>query len=534
MAIVSSGSRAQIQLIHWEQFVASDNPVRVIDAFVDLLDLEQLGFTIKGKSREGRPAFSSDTLLKLYFYGYLNRCRSSRQLMRAARQNVELFWLLQEAKPCYKTIADFRKNNTEALKKTFSALNRFLRGEGLFQSDTIAVDGTKIAAQNSKKNNYNQKKIQQHLDYINKQTAAYLAEMDSLDSSEQLEEEPIVEIAQKLDDLHQRKEKYEDLQKQLDSVRDNHQAQISTTDPDARALPKKMNIVEMSYNVQTAVEAKTKLITNFEVTNENDTYGLSSVAIEAKAVLKKEQIKALADKGYDTGVELKICAENNIETYVAPRQKNTSKKHPDFVKKQFRYDPESDHYTCPAGKELRSNGSKYKKNSKDHRKVYTVKVYKLPFEVCNSCVHRLDCAGQANLNNSKGRPIERSEYDEYLEANRERVRLNKALYRTRQQIVEHPFGTIKRGWGFHYTLLKTKEKVAAEMALIFACYNLRRSMSIFGLSDLLRRLKAAGPSFFALTGSYLSPLRCFLFFKSQNRQASFSETSASIGFVWAL
>ena len=338
----------------------------------------------------------------------------------------------------------------------------------------------------------------------------------------------------KLDDLHQRKEKYENLQKQLDSVRDNHQAQISTTDPDARALPKKMNIVEMSYNVQTAVEAKTKLITNFEVTNENDTYGLSSVAIEAKAVLKKEQIKALADKGYDTGVELKICAENNIETYVAPRQKNTSKKHPDFVKKQFLYDSESDHYTCPADQELRSNGSKYKKNSKDHRKVYTVKVYKLPFEVCNSCVHRLDCAGQANLNNSKGRSIERSEYDEYLEANRERVRLNKALYRTRQQIVEHPFGTIKRGWGFHYTLLKTKEKVAAEMALIFACYNLRRSMSIFGLSDLLKRLKAAGPSFFALTGSYLSHLRCFLFFKSQNRQASFSETSASIGFVWAL
>jgi len=373
----------------------------VIDAFVDLLDLEQLGFTIKGKSREGRPAFCSSTLLKLYFYGYLNRCRSSRQLMRAAQRNVELFWLLREAKPCYKTIADFRKDNTTALKKTFSALNQFLRGEGLFQSDTIAVDGTKIAAQNSKKNNYNQKKIQQHLDYINKQTEQYLAEMDSLDASEQLEEEAMLEIAQKLDDLQQRKGKYEDLQTQLDSVRDNHQAQISTTDPDARALPKKMNIVEMSYNVQTAVEAETKLITNFEVTNENDTYGLSSVAIEAKAVLKKERIKALADKGYDTGIELKICAENNIETYVAPRQKNTSKKHPDFIKERFIYDSERDSYTCPAGQELRSNGSEYKKNSNDHRKVYSVKVYKLPFEVCNSCVHRLECAGQANLNNSK-------------------------------------------------------------------------------------------------------------------------------------
>ncbi len=534
MPIVSSGSREQLQLIHWEQFIASDNPVRVIDAFVDLLDLEQFGFIVKGKSREGRPAFSSGTLLKLCFYGYLNHCRSSRQLMRAAQRNVELFWLLQEAKPCYKTIADFRKNNTEALKKTFSALNQFLRGAGLLQGDTIAVDGTKIAAQNSKKNNYNQKKIQQHLDYINKQTEQYLAEMDSLDASEQLEEESMLEIAQKLDDLQQRKEKYEDLQTQLDSVRDNHQAQISTTDPDARALPKKMNIVEMSYNVQTAVEAETKLITNFEVTNENDTYGLSSVAIEAKAVLKKDHIKALADKGYDTGVELKKCAENNIETYVAPRQKNTSKKHPDFVKEQFLYDPESDHYTCPAGQELRSNGSEYKKNSNDHRKVYTVKVYKLPFEVCNNCMHRLDCADQANLNNSKGRPIERSEYDEYLEANRERLRLNKAFYRTRQQIAEHPFGTIKRGWGFHYTLLKTKAKVAAEMAIIFTCYNLRRSMSIFGVSELLQRLKAAGASFFARKWLILRLFRHFLFFNIQNRRASFPNTSAPGGLVWAV
>jgi hypothetical protein len=350
--------------------------------------------------------------------------------------------------------------------------------------------------------------------------------MDSLDASEELEEEAKLEITQKLDELQQRKEKYEDLQTQLEAVRENYQAQISTTDPDARALPKKMNIVEMSYNVQTAVEAETKLITNFEVTNENDTYGLSAVAIEAKAVLKKDSIKALADKGYDTGVELKICAENNIETYVAPRQKNTSKKHPDFVKEQFIYHPESDSYTCPAGKELRSNGSEYKKNRNNHRKVYTVKVYKLPFEVCNACVHRLECAGQANLNNSKGRPIERSEYDEYLEANRERVKLHKELYRTRQQIVEHPFGTIKRGWGFHYTLLKTKEKVGAEMAIIFTCYNLRRSMSILGVSELLKRLKAAGPHFFAIKRAFLSPVGHFLFSNGQSRQTSGSKTSA--------
>ena len=506
MPLLAAGSRTELQVIHWEQFIAGDNPVRVIDSFVDLLDLAQLGFVIKGKSREGRPAFSSETLLKLYLYGYLNRCRSSRQLMRAAQTNIELFWLLHEAKPCYKTIADFRKNNTRALTKTFSTFSQFLRGEGLLQGNTVAVDGTKIAAQNSKKNNYNAKKIKRHLDYIDRQTQGYLREMNRLDATETTEEEQVLEIAEKLDQLHQRKEKYKGLEKQLNAVRANHQAQISTTDPEARALPKKMNIVEVSYNIQTAVESDHKLITNFEVTNENDTHALSSMAIEAKAVLKKERIKVLADKGYDTESELKTCSENKIETYVAPRQKNTSKKHPEFVKAQFIYDPEKDSYTCPENKELRSNGNRYKKNVKGHRKAYTVQVYKLPLAECKDCVHRLDCVGQANLDNSKGRRIERSEYDDYLEANRERVKLHKALYRTRQQIVEHPFGTIKRGWGYSYTLLKTKEKVAAEMALIFTCYNIRRSMSIFGVSDLVKRLKAACLHILGSKAAFLSHL----------------------------
>ena len=158
-------SRQQLQLIAWETFIAADNPVRVVDAFVDILDVEDLGFLIKGKSHEGRPAFSVAALLKLYFYGYLNRVRSSKQLEKVVDTNMELFWLLEEAKPRYKTIADFRKNNKKALRNTFKTFNRFLKGEGLFNGDTLAVDGTKIGVQNSKKNNYNEKKIKQYLDY---------------------------------------------------------------------------------------------------------------------------------------------------------------------------------------------------------------------------------------------------------------------------------------------------------------------------------------------------------------------------------
>ena len=498
-----------MQLSCWEQFIEEDNPVRVIDAFVDYLDLDALGFINKGKSKEGRPAFSSGVLLKLYLYGYLNRIRSSRQLEKAARRNVELFWLLHEAKPCYKTIADFRKDNPKALESSFKQFNQFLKGEGLFAGDTVAADGTKMGAQNSKKNNYNAKKIEQHLAYIDKQTKQYLSDLEELDQQESASFEGRMEIAEKLVDLTTRKQKYEQLSKELEAVRANNQAQISTVDPDARALPKKMNIVEMSYNVQTAVERDNKLIVNFEVTNENDTHALSSVLIEAKRVLDKPQINGLADKGYDTGSELKICAENNIITFVSPRQKNTSKKHKDFVKSKFIYDPDSDTYTCPAGEVLQTNGRRYKKNTTDHRKVYHVKVYKLPFSVCNACEHKLKCAGQANLKRSKGRPIERGEYDDYLEDNRERVRLNKPLYRERQQIVEHPFGTIKRGWGYHYTLLRTIPKVTAEMAIIFTCYNLRRSMTIFGVKGLLERLKAACRCIFSLNGLILKRLRQF-------------------------
>ena len=229
------------------------------------------------------------------------------------------------------------------------------------------------------------------------------------------------------------------------------------------------------------------------------------MAIKTKNFLGQPSIKVLADKGYDTGVELKKCAAQNILTYVAPRQKNTSNKAAGFKKEDFVYQHDEDTYICPAGKELTSNGNWYNKNNNIERASYLVKVYKLPFHICNACPDKLECAGAANLKNSKGRPIERSEYEPYLEDNRDRVRLNKKLYKKRQQIVEHPFGTIKRQWGYHYTLLKTKPKVEAEMNLIFTCYNLRRAMSIFGVSELINRLKMAFLALFVLRCTLVAP-----------------------------
>ena len=493
MPIIIGKDRNQMSMFCLEQEIDKHAEVRLIDAFVDWLPLEEMNFQTKGKSMEGRPAYQTGDLLKLYIYGYLNRIRSSRQLEKHSRINMELQWLLKGLLPCHQTINTFRKNNGRSLRKVFRKFNSFLRGEGVFDEDTVAIDGSKFRAQNSKKNNYNEKKVKDHLKYIDKQTDRYLKDLEENDQAEISDstEENRLLIAEKLADLSVRRKKYESLKKEIELAHKKGITQISTTDPDARALPKKMNIVEVSYNVVTSVEAKNKLITNYEVTNKHDTHALSLAARKAKKVLGKtgkESIKVLADKGFETGAELKNCIENHIETYVAPRKRVNALKDPRFNKSQFSYDHEKDIYTCPQGEQLKSNGKKYRKNTGKLRKPYMVKHYKLTFSTCNNCIHRLACAGPSNLKNSKGRYIERNEYEDYIEENRERVRLNKPLYRQRQSIVEHPYGTIKRQWGFDYTLLKTIPKVSGEFALIFTAYNLRRAISIFGVEDLLKRL----------------------------------------------
>ena len=471
-----------------ESMVSSESVVRVIDVFVDSLDLEGLGFQIKGKIKNGAPAYRASDLLKLYFYGYMNRVRSSRRLERESKTNVEAMWLLRGQYPVYKTIANFRKDHPKALKEVFSELTKLLKAQGLFDEELVAIDGSKFRGQNSKKNNYNEKKVEQHLNYIDKQIAQYLEELDQLDSEEENEGtvEKRITNSKALDHLSQRKKKYKKLEEQVKAARECGETQVSTTDADARALPKKMNIVEVGYNVLTAAERKNKLITNYEVSNKSDTYALSRLAKGAKKVLSKEQFGVLADKGFDTGIELKACAEEQIRTYVSPKKRVHAKKEVAFNKDQFVYEEDSDCYVCPRGEQLTTNHIWYKKNNGKHRKAYRVKHYKLPFKVCNACPDRLACAGLSNLNNSKGRYIERSEYQEYIDENIERVQLNKELYRKRQQIVEHQYGTIKRQWGYDYTLVKGLEKVSGEFAIIYTCYNLRRAISILGIKQLVR------------------------------------------------
>jgi len=356
------------------------------------------------------------------------------------------------------------------------------------------------------------KKVKDHLGYIDRQVDKYLSELEMLDREEK-EEDGAVEnrlsIAKSLEQLKDRRSKYEALDEQIKQAHTKGITQISTTDPDARALPKRMMVVEIGYNIVMSTEREHKLITNYETTNEHDTYALSKAARKAKVVLgvgKGERLKVLADKGFDTGLELMKCSKKNIETIVSPQKRVSAKKEVAFNKSKFAYEASTDSYICPQGEHLISNGKKYERNRGKLRKSYKVKHYKLPFSVCNNCVHRLSCAGPANLKNSKGRYIERTEYDDYVDDNVERVKYYKELYKERQAIVEHPFGTIKRGWGYDYTLLKTKKKVSGEFGIIFTVYNLRRMITIFGVKELVKRLRK-GISFYIL--SYLACIEAF-------------------------
>lgn len=493
--ILPGSNRDQLQMLSMESMVSPQSMVRVIDAFVNSLDLTTMRFVAKGKAKEGRPAFSNEILLKLYIYGYLNRVRSSRRLERECITNIEAIWLVKGLRPCYKTIADFRKFNARAFRKAFRKLNQLLRIQGLFSEETMAIDGSKFRAQNSKKNNYNEKKIDSHLQYIDKQTESYLRQLDEVDKVEQSTEitnEQREEISKELEKLSVRKKKYDHLKEQIEAAHQRGETQISTTDVDARALPKKMNIVEVSYNVVTTCEANNKLITNFEVTNEHDTYALAKAARKGKVALGKkfkETITVLADKGFDTGHQLKDCHRHNIDTLVAPKKRVSSQKAEAYKKDKFIYNEKKDTYLCPNIEEMPTNGIWYQRGQGKLRRSYKVKRYTLPFATCNACPYKDDCAGQANLTKSKGRYIERSEYQDYIDENIAQVKARKEEYRKRQAIVEHPFGTIKRGWGYDYTLMKGKKKVSGEFSLIFLSYNLRRAMSILGVPELIKALE---------------------------------------------
>lgn len=489
-------SREQISMMSPEGFIASDNPVRVIDIFVDILDLVELGFTKTKLSKEGCPPYQAKVLLKLYYYGYINRIRSSRKLEAECLRNVELWWLIHQLTPGYHTIADFRKDNAAALKKAFKKFVAFLKGEDIVDGKVIAVDGTKLRAQNNKKNNFNEAKFARSLAYIETKVEEYISELDQCDVQEdkQAAELKKKDVAKKLEELVKRKEHYKQLH---DSMIKSGEKQISMSDPDSRSLPLNNTITAVCFNVQAVADKKHSLIVDFETINTTDQGQLLPMVTKAMEALGVAETTVLADKGYHTGKDLHECKETHITTVVAYPERSNKNIDPAYQTSAFNYNKDQDTYTCPQGAILTTNGKAYDKVKKG-RATYLVKKYTT--DQCLACMLRNLCT------KAKSREIERSQYQDVVDENNKRTDENQPLYKIRQQISEHPFGTIKRNWGYTYTLLKGIKKVNGEMAIIFTMYNIKRAMSILGVKRLMERLKQYKC---ALKANQTAILKCF-------------------------
>ena len=485
MDFIRGNNRDQVTFSTLESQIEESNPVRFVDAFVEHLDLSQLGFVINSLKPEGRPAYESEIFLKIYLYGYLNGIRSSRRLERECIRNMELQWLVNALLPNYHSIADFRKVNSHALKNVFKLFVLFLKEADLIGGTTVAIDGTKIRAHNSKKNNYNSKKIERHLTYIEEKANEYLKQLDTNDDEEEVIK--ISDIKEKISRLKKNKLKYEVLQEQLTV---SGEPQVSTTDTDARAMLVQGQVVEVCYNMQAAVDDKHKLIIATHTINRNDRNALSAIAMEAKDNLGQDNFQVLVDKGYHNGREIQKCTDENIVTIVAQQEIVNSNEHgttPEYVVTHFTYNKEADTYTCPQNQTLHTTGSWHIK-SRD-KSSYRFRKYRTP--ACKSCPVKHLCTGRADGR----REIERSEYADSVEANSKRYNENKALYRKRQEINEHIFGTIKRKWGYNHTNLKSLIKVNGEMALIMTVYNIRRCITILGIPGLIEKLKNWKPDY---------------------------------------
>lgn len=478
MGYIEGQDRNQIILFpeSIDDYISDSNPVRLIDVYVDQLDLGELGFKRAASPTMGRPSYDPKDLLKLYIYGYLNRVRSSRRLEHEAARNIEVIWLLRKLKPDFKTIADFRKDNKKALKAVFRDFTKLCDEWGLFGKELVAIDGSKFRACNSKRNNYSEKKLERHIKYINEKIEKYIQDLDEGDATEIYDRKPDAEeIKEKLQELRNRKQKYEKYKEQLEKSGEN---EISTTDPDARLMCNNNNNVEVSYNVQTTVDAQHKLIADFKVTQKpNDLGELDNMALRAKKLFGGKDFEVLADKGYYKSEDLKKCVDNGITPYVTKQIYSNGTGDKDFYSDKFKFDKEKRVYICPAGKELY-----YYRDRKKGGKVIGQEYRN--YDACKGCEFKSQCT-----KSKKGRSICRHVDQDFLDTIDLQTELNMDKYKLRQMIVEHPFGTIKRNWGAYYFLTKRKVSVAAEVSLSFLAYNMRRAISILGSDEIIRRLR---------------------------------------------
>lgn len=466
-----------------DQIVGQGNEVRIIDLFVESINLTDFKFVIK-TTVEGRPAYHPKDLLKLYVYGYLNKIRSSRQLEKECHRNIELMWLLKELAPDHNTISNFRRDNEKAIRQVFQHTVRVAKHFNLIGGTLVAGDSTKLRAQNSKKNNFTPKKIEKHIAYIDAKLDEYNKALSDADG----DNKRIIE--QEIAKHTERKKGYEAMSEYLEQT---GEVQVSTSDPESRQMITRNNITEVAYNVQTVVDAKHCLPIDYKVTNENDSKAMGGMLRRTKVILQSTEFTALYDKGYHTGSEIKTAIELGINVMVAIPDVASNAPDEFYNVANFVYNPTTDIYICPQGQQLTTNGNWYKK---DRGKSYNMmKHYKT--NACQTCPVKDSCT-----KNQRGRLIERSEHAPYIEQNRLNIEENKNIYKRRQAIVEHPYGIIKRQWGFYYIMTKKGiKRASADVGLIFTAFNLRRLINILDKNVFIQFLKELA---FLLFGNFTS------------------------------
>ncbi len=483
MGYIEGTDRNQTMMLNLEVMIPKDSECRVIDVFCDHLDMEAIGFEHATAKEEGRPPYSPVILLKLYLYGLLNRIMSSGRLAKEATRNIEVMWLLNGMTPSKRTLCYFKEHNKEALRQVFYTFNGFYKHIGLFGKQTIAMDSVKIKANNSKKKNHNKETVKKTVEKTKAKIDEYMELLDEADRNEGYDEErnltseQIQEIVAK---LNAKEEKFEKIGQELE---DSEETQISTTDPESRCMKQGSGKgMDISYNTQVVTEAKSKMIVDYETTNNgSDKNHLSKLAGDAKEFLDAEEIVLLADTGYYQGSEILKAEANGITCLIPKPQPGNQRGEGKYSRDHFKYDETEDAYICPQ-KQILKRMREAKDANGDRAYIYA------NYHACATCPHRTECTA------GKYREISRKAFQWKIDLLNKRFLKRKGEYKKRQEIVEHPFGTIKWVWGFDRYYTKGIQSVDAENALIFTAYNLRRAINTFGAEKLIEAMAAYAAS----------------------------------------
>lgn len=472
---VEGADRGQASLLPelLDDYVAEDNPVRVVEIFVEELDLAALGFSGVHPAKTGRPAYHPAVLLKLYIYGYLNRIQSSRRLEREAQRNVELMWLTGRLTPDFKTIANFRKDNGKAIRSVCRQFIVLCQRLDLFQDAVVAIDGSKFKAVNSSDRNFTQAKLKRRMAEIEENISRYLSELDTADrQAPAVAQSRTVRLTDKIAALKEQMVALEKIEAQLEST---GETQISLTDPDARSMMTRGAGI-VGYNVQTAVDAKHHFIIEHEVTNVgSDRDQLSGMATKARAAIGTRQLTVIADRGYFKGEEILACRDAGIDTLVPATKTSNAKADGRFDKADFVYDQEKNEYRCPAGQALIWRFASVEKGMVNHRYWSSN---------CKGCALKDQCTP------SPQRRVTRWEHQGVLDEMQTRLEQTTDAMRIRRCAVEHPFGTIKSWMGATHFLTKGLERVKTEMSLHVLAYNFKRLIALLGVTGMMEAVRA--------------------------------------------